>query len=412
VRPNSRILLAKLLVPAALLAAIIGCGPKYVKPAAGPVTFFLSADPDPRQLAIQATMVKDAKQRGPCFWMFCGDLFADARVAVLTDGEGQKAVLEAAGVDAVLLGPEWLEFGSDRLGRLLASARFDVLGANLLDTLSEPIGYRYSVKKLGSEAFGLVGLWLDSTDKRIGLDRSSWVAPEFAAARNLPLVRDRAALVGIAVRPQGGADGLGADFYLGAGSAKAPALARPEPGQIGRLELTVADGRVLDSRTSQVFTDGIEPDPAVASAYDAVIASIDSLSASPAASLKAKVSPQALERMLADEFAGSGYDGLVLDSPLANGAIGSLTLGELLTLLSEPGRPVAVVLTGREVKSLSDARVVWRKALSGKRINPDQKFRLVGTQAFYESRPELAGRATVLAEPLWQTVSRVLKSGR
>ncbi len=402
------------------LAAVIlfaGCAARAVRPASRPVAFFLSADPSPASLARQATLVRAARLQGPCYWVFGGELFEDSRLALLTDGAGQRTLLDAAGVDAVVFGPDWLEFGARRLARLLGDAKFAVIGANLTDTMGEPVAYPFVTTRMGSETYGLLGLWQDSSAVGAAQDRSRWIEPGYSAARNLPLVRERAPVVGVAVRPGISTPGLGADFCLGAGSAEVPAVTRPDPADIGKLELTTANGVVTDARSSQLILDGVEFDPAVQLVADSLGAVLDSVERAVAAELKSAMAPAAVEKAVVEVLGRSGVDALVLDHPLAQQSLGPgrVSVGQVIGVLAEPARPCRLTLKGRQVKALAGnrTRVLWKKELQGKRVMPDQRYQVVATRMFVLARSELAAEALVADEPLWQIAVRALnQAGR
>jgi len=106
-------MLRRLCLVLALFAALsmLGrCARARIRPAGEILTVCLSTY-DAHALSIQASVVRELRRQGTVLWLVLGDQFADQWLTAATDGAGPVRLLSAAGVDAVLLTPEWLSFG-------------------------------------------------------------------------------------------------------------------------------------------------------------------------------------------------------------------------------------------------------------------------------------------------------------
>jgi hypothetical protein len=196
-------------------------------------------------------------------WLVAGPVFGPG--GQLADAERVTAVLNAAGVDAVLLDPSWLELGTASLERLLAKTRFYVLGANVLDGDGKSPGHEMMVKRLGSARIAVTGIWLDSVP--------GWRfrSPEYAARLIEPVLRQRADVVGALAGPNRHVSGWGLDFVAGASAEGAvSALPSVEPGRLRRVDVRITGGVAGRMVVAEQQVGAIAPDSAVQQLIDSL----------------------------------------------------------------------------------------------------------------------------------------------
>ncbi len=423
-----------------LLGALVsGCWVKGVREERQTVSVYVSGDLDLTRLSEAAALVNNGRESGFCLWLFCGDVLGNRSATAFMDGSAQVELLNASGVDAVVLGPEWFELGPDRFSFLVEQGRFYFLGANLVDSSGEPLGHPFMVKRFSVETLGLIGVWLDATDTRFGLNRVEFIPADFAVHKTVPLVRPRAGIVGAVVRPKGTVPDWGLDFAVGTDQEDIIAVVPPaRSDRIVRLDLSIQDGRVVDFSIVEEEFGAVEPDQETGRAVDSVLAAIDSIGSCLITESTVQLSPEVLTRALVDgylkqkralhtslkkEIPDSGFrsgatevDGFVYDIPLVVDTLGPgpVTNSSLVEVLQNPGRLVLLVLDGREMKSLLQDRSVsleWRHGLRSRRLVLRKEYRLAMTLDFLLRHPEPALAGYELdQEQFWVIAARVLAS--
>ncbi|MBM3315930.1 hypothetical protein FJY71_08885, partial [candidate division WOR-3 bacterium] len=310
-----------------LLAVVLAACPKRgtTRAAGGPtVTIFVTGSLDAAALPVQAAVVRKARAQGPSLWLAVGDAQVDERWRELTDGEAVVRLLDAAGVDALLMGPEWLRFGPERCRELVDMARCHLLCANVSDTLRSVIGREFMVRRFEQVVVAVSAVWLDSTALEFRQAGVGFVAPEYAGARVGQVLRQRAGLTSllagpglVQVRPE-------YDLTVAVDGDTAGGLLTPlaGPGRMARYRVTLLDGAVSDVVREDVPLDGVEPDPMVASVLGSLAGAVDSLAAVVVVESKVVVPPYSLGRVVARGLAAQSaadhvvYDTLAWDSIL------------------------------------------------------------------------------------------------
>lgn len=401
---------------AALLVVLFlaGC-PGRLRPAGTPVTVFVSGPLSLEDIAYHGALVEGRRASGACVWLVGGDALADRRAAYLTRGAAQVRLFEAAGADAVVLGPEWLEFGTGRLAELVGESRFQFLGANIVDSTGVELGHPFYVRQVNGAALGLTAVWADSADPRLDLPGVGLVAPRFAAGKVLPLLRRRAEVVGIAVRPAGPLPDGDADFAVGVEEADRPSVAVPaRPGELARLEMTIDGERIADFRATAPVPAEAGPGVELRAVLDSVVAAVETLAGRPVTTAQLAIPATTLTNALVAGSVGKGVDGFLHDRPLFRDSLepGPVTVGRVIDLLEEPGRAALVTLTGREVQSLLKQEPVqagWRKGVTMVRMPLNKEYRLLATRGFLARHPEAAaGGAEPDSLALWERAVEVL----
>ena len=411
-------MLRRLCLVLALFAAlsVLGrCARARIRPAGEILTVCLSTY-DAHALPNQASVVRELRRQGTVLWLVLGDQFADQWLTAATDGAGPVRLLSAAGVDAVLLTPEWLSFGLLRQQELVNSAGFYVLGANLQDASGQSLGHPFLVKHVGATDVALTGLWLDSTDVRLHLNGPAFAAPDPAARKTGTQMRRRADVAGMLLAATDTAPAWGMDFVCGGfspGTAAMPIGASPGPVRYG---LRLLGGQVADIAAVAFDTTPVQPDSTVAAAAEDLARTLDSLGAVRVADLKRQMSASELSRTIVRGYlaAKSAY-GFVYDSTPARYAAGPGPLSgrNLVNLLRGPGRLVFLSLTAGQVKTLSGTAgmtVEWGPGLSHK-LTEDRNYRFAATQEFLLRHPELARSGFELSEKqFWTIAAGILQS--
>lgn len=390
-----------------------GCA-RRARPAGEVVTFCLSRY-NLQLLAVQAARVRELRERGSVLWLVEGNPFGDAWSTAATDGAGPVRLLSAAGVDAVLLGPEWLAFGPSRVRQLVDGARCYVLGANLQDSTGQPLGHEFMVRRIARSELGLTGLWPDSTGVRVPRG-VRFVSADFAARRAGALMRRRADMVGVLVPAADTVPGWGLDFVVGGAATAALSIPSVIGADFVRCELQLVDGMPSGAVKAVPDTARPEPDPTVQAFADRLGAELDSLGAIEVARLGQQVSPAALSRTIARAVVSIGaIDGFLYDSGLVRYATGPglVSRRNLVNMLAAPGRLALVELNGGQVGKLAAEAGLVLELRPGlpKKLAADRVCTIATTAGMLEHRPDLAARGYRLTDrQLWTIAADALQS--
>lgn len=392
-----------------------GCAPHAARPGRQVVTIFASRWAGPERLAEEAAVVKHARSLGPCIWFVLGEVLSDSMWTQLADGTAQAALLDAAGADAIVLGPEWLGLGPERLRRVLDRSRFYSLGANILDSLAVPIGHPFLLKTLPGATLAFCAVWSDSADPRLRQRGVRKTDPDFAVRKLLPLLRNRADLVLVAVNPNTSVPKWDVDGIIGTRREDMISVVPAEQG-LACLTLFVRDGRLVDYSLSEVRREPGSRDFLSGVVLDSLQRVLDSLSGKTVV-IKAGMTTEAATREIARSAVEACADGFLLDGSLVRGSLkyGDLTVGGLIGALAEPGRLLVFELTGKELRGLlgKGASLEWRSGLRGKQPAAERRYRVCATPGLVSRRQELAGREYQLTgERLWQMAVRSLEGGK
>ncbi len=379
-----------------------------------PLTVFLSGDCGVDDLGRAATAVAARRVLNPCIWVAGGEVVADRVTAALGGGEASLRLMAGAGVDAVLIGPAWLERGPAAARALADDAGLYVLGANILDSAGVAVGHPFMVRRVGLESVGCVGLVQDTSDIRFRLEAIRTADPEFMLSKTVPLLRRRTETVGVVTSGPLEAAGSGVDFVLGMASEKVLAVPLPGRGRIARLDMVLQGGRVVDHSVHEEELAGYPVASEFGALRDSVMARLDSAGDRRVVEVTTAVPPVALTRGIVDGVLRERYDAFVFDRPLASDTLrpGMLTCSRLVELLTETGNLVHIVVDGAGVRSLLADGVVeieWRHGLRQRRLLAHSEYHVAMTPGFLSRHPELAsGGYRVDEEELWRVAVRVL----
>jgi len=399
----------------AVVVSSSGCAGARVKPAGQTLIICVSRFA-PKALARQAAVVRALRQRGPVVWMVDGGIFGDPWAAACADGSDEVQMLSAAGVDAVLLTPDWLSFGLRRQQELVNSARFYVLGTNLVDSAGQSLGHQFMVKHTDEADVALTGLWLDSTDIRIRLSGVRFVSPDLAARGAGALMRQRADVIGALVPPVDSVPSWGLGFVCGAENRQGSSLPLGGDFNVRRLDLTLLDGQIAQARQVQEDSAGPAPDSAAARMLDSLGRDADSFCQARAADLPKRLAPAELTRLLVRGFLATGEaDGFIYDSLPVRYALGpgELSLRALIDALSDPRRLALIPLNGSQIRALTVGKNYSLDLRPGlpRALPAGQTWRIAATQEFLKRHPEPAAAGYDLtAKQFWTIAADVLQS--
>lgn len=406
-----------LLVSAVLLLAPAGCR-HAVRGGEPTVSILITGPVEPGLLPRAAALAEGRREQGELVWLVAGPVGLETQSGRVTEGWGILRLLELAGADALVFGPDWLELGVEEVNRLVGSADLQLLSCNLVDSLGEPLAHRMLILRLAAATVGFTSVWTDTADPRLALAGVNLLAPDRAAARTLGMLKMHCDLVGLVPRPDAGDRSLAAgyDFTIGPVDVPTVSAAVPEdPGRAWRLELWLAGGSVSDFRVVEERLADWPEQPMVRQAVESLQAVVDSVLAVPVAGGLTSAGSEALSRQLQDAVLGDGFDGFLTDRPLFDRVPGpgGVDAGAVLAAMPEPGRLAIVELTGWVIAELTGEDGVdlrWGQAFSRRPLVMTQRYRLVATSGFLARHPLAALNGYQLAsEPAWRVALGVLR---
>lgn len=409
------------LVPAGIVVLLVfaggGCARRLaVRPQTERVAVFVTGDLDSGSLPLQAAAVQEARKLVPTLWFVVGNVLVETLWAEMSAAEAQARLLGTAGVDAVLMGPEWLRYGSGRIRALADIGRFYLLAANIVDTTRRAIGHELMVRQLGTLTLGVTGLCLDTSAVELGQVELTLLPASYTAARAGVLLRRRAGVTVMLAGTDGVGQGAGYDLIIApAGSAAAVLTPCSEPGAVARYDIELVAGSVAGVTRREVSLSEYKPVEAVARVRDSINSAIDSQAVLVVAESRVALTPSVLGRALARALiAEQRLDYVVLDTSGVEAIMpGNITLGMLCRALGGAGRLVLLELEGQRVRDLLRAHgvvVESRPGIRAQRLALRRDYAVGTTTEFIRRHPELAGyQYRMIASPPWQLMATVLR---
>lgn len=205
-----------------------------------------------------------------------GDLWGDTMIADLTRGRALVEAMERMGYDAMTVGNHEPDFGPETLAQHVREMRFPVVAANLVADDGRPLTRPYVIRPVGGVRVGILGLaypktaWTSSAKNVEGLEFQDPVEP---TQKYLAEMRQEGAELALILSHLGlsGDKHLaeaveGIDVIVGGHSHNrmTEALhvgrtlivqAGAHGSDLGRLDLVVESGRVVDHRRQLVTLD-------------------------------------------------------------------------------------------------------------------------------------------------------------
>lgn len=395
---------------ALLAAGLLQCGRRALAPSERPVSIFVT-DARIDRFPLYAAAVKAHQKVGPTVWFATGSPFADSRLAAVTDGAAQVALLSRAGIDAVVLTPEWLSFGLPRLGEMVSRGRYYSLSTNLLDATGRTIGHPFMVKRSGSAILAVTGLALDSTHILTHLAGVEYEPPGYAAGKSMALMRQRADLVGVMVEPRTTGSAWGADFTVNVSASGGFGMVpSTDTNQVNCYDVS-ADASRLAARTADL--DRVKPDSGIAQLLDSLKSVADSLAARNIPQPRGPRDAEGLSNVLVHGLlAAKLFDGFLCDSLLVADFRVPNDVGALVALLRDPGRLAILEVRG---DALADwpRELALRPGLSRSRLSPGLTYRIATTVDYLRRHPDKALPGFEFSSrPFWTICLDILESGQ
>jgi len=393
-----------------LAAGSLQCVRRALEPSERPVCIFVT-DARLERLPLYAAAVKAQQAVSPTIWFVVGDPFADNALRVLSDGTAQVALLNRAGVDAVVLTPSWLAFGLPRLNEMVAKGRYYSLSASLLDAAGQTIGHPFMVKRSGAAVLSTTGLALDSSNVLSDMAGVKYAAPGFAAAKSLTLMRQRADLVGVMVEPRSTGSAWGADFTVNvSASGKFVMTPSDDTSRVNCYDVS-ADASRLTART--VDLDRTEPDSGTAQLLDSIRSAADSMAARSIPLPRGLWTSERLSNTLVQGVLTAKLaDGFLCDSLFAADFKEPKDVGTLIALLRDPGR-LAILKVQGDVLSAWPKELALRPGLSRSKLSRGLTYRVATTVDYLQRHPGIVLPGFELSSrPFWTICLDVLESGQ
>ncbi|MEO0073961.1 MAG: hypothetical protein ABIK43_04815 [candidate division WOR-3 bacterium] len=412
-----RSVLSYLVVLFATYCVLAGCAWRLkVRPTTEHVSVLVTSGLDCKTLPLQAAAVHKARSLGPTIWFVVGEVLNDTLWSEMSEAEVQVRLLNAAGVDAVLMGPEWLRYGGGRVRTLVDIGRFYLLAANIVDTVRQTVGHEFMLRQFGGIVLGATGLCFDSSAIEFLQSGVMFLSPSYVAPKLTVVLRQRAD-VRMALMGEGAYWQQEGEYHLivaPSGNRTSVLAPSQKPEMIAWYDLSVAAGAV-STVGKEVALDGYKPVSAVTRVCDSIASAIDSQAALVVAESQVVLSPSVLTRILARTLLVEQQADFVVFDTLGIEAIkpGIITQGMICRNVSRIGRLVVLDLEGRRVRDLLrvPGRVVERRhGIRTQRLAMRRTYTVLTSTEFVRRNPELARcRYQMIATPPWRIMASVLR---
>lgn len=238
------------------------------------------------RLAAVISEARASSTPGSVLLLDAGDTVGDAILAVRTEGRAVIEAMNAVGYDAMVVGNHEPDFTAEKLRARIGEARFPVLAANITRRSDgEPFTRPYIVRDVNGVRVGILGLAYPNTpltSPRKNVEALRFSDAVEAAREYLPRLRREGAQVVVALTHLGlGADQElarkvgGIDVIVGGHShnrmQEAARVGRTlivhagaHGSDLGRLDLTLENGRIVGHRRTLLPVTGGPRDPAMA----------------------------------------------------------------------------------------------------------------------------------------------------
>ncbi len=238
------------------------------------------------RLAAHVSEVRTAVGKDCVLLLDAGDTIGDTGVAAETEGRAVIETMNSIGYDAMVIGNHEPDFTAGKLRARIAEARFPVLAANIVNRSSDKLFTKpYIIRETGGVKVGILGLAYPNTpltSVKKNVENLRFREAVETAREYVPKMRREGAEIIVALTHLGlGADkGLaqrvsGIDVIIGGHShnrmkdalkvgSTLIVQAGAHGSDLGRLDLTVEQGRITSHRRTLIpIIDG-ESEPAVA----------------------------------------------------------------------------------------------------------------------------------------------------
>ena len=384
------------------------------------ITIFYAGDLKLNNIARIAKFVKQEKSKNPCLFIVNSKIFSDEPITTLYRGEVEIAILSSAGIDAIVLTPDFLRFGIKRAQELINKGDFFFLGANLSQAKqSKAFAHEYLIKDLAKTKLSLLGLLFDSLNTYLTLSGIVRKDPIHKTKRLVPLLRMRSDLVGLVTTT---AETLGLndiDFVIGANNLKGISVPVCKKDEIlCRLDLFLGDNnRIVDYQNSVInITDSIS-DEIVTTIIKKYQSRTDSILNSKIIELKREMNIKDLTDVITQAIlAETKADAVVISNPFVRQAIpkGNLTYQTLFNNLNFTQNLFIITLSGKEIENLKTSKLSMflSTKLKKLKIQPSNNYKVVITPEFFATNHDWQNKTISLTnETLIAMLSNYLMKG-
>ncbi|MDH5684799.1 MAG: 5'-nucleotidase C-terminal domain-containing protein, partial [candidate division WOR-3 bacterium] len=365
--------------------------------------------------------VKQEKTKNPCLFIIHGKIFSEEPITTLYRGEAEIAILNAAEIDAIVLTPDFLRFGSQRAQALINQGDFFFLGANIYNRAKKrPLAQEYLIKNLDDTKISLLGLLVDSNDLYLRLQEIEYKDPIYTAKKLIPLLKMRSDLVGLSSAKSDTLALTDLNFVIGPlnpNSISAQACGSDE--NLRRLDLFLSDDNVIiDYQNSVVpLVDTISEDNLIKAAIQNFTTRHDSMLDTKITEIKKDLDLKNLTNLVNQAIlTETKVDGVILQKQLVLKTIakGSVTYRKLFEPLKFTQNLVIVTVSGKEIEELKAMKfeIVWSANLKKQRPVLSRNYRIATTPDLIADKTEWHNKETTLTDStLIAMVTNYLKKG-
>ena len=392
----------------AALCFIISCAVKPKKePITKTITIFYTSDLNLNNIGRITTLIKRERMRNPGLFIINGKIFSEDPISTLYRGEAEITILNSAGIDAIVLTPDFLRFGFKRAQELINQGDFFFLGANLYQTDKlRALAHEYFIKDLAKTKVSILGMLSENTDfykKLTGIEQKD---PIHTAKRIVPLLRMRSDLVGLTLTKPDSIALPDIDFVIGTINTKsiwAPACKENEA--LRWLYLYLSDNNIIVDYNKSVVPvgDSIEEDSLVKATRQTYLLKTDSMLDVKLSEVKKEIDIKSLTSILNQAILNeTKADGIIAQNQIVKKSIakGSLTCRDLLEALSFSGNLPIIELSGKEIEALKTKKlnVVWSSRMKNPKLLDTKIYRIVITPDLIETNPEWQDKEITLSD--------------
>jgi len=407
-----------------LVSLFISCAVKpKVSPIAKTITIFYTGDLNLNNIARIATIVKQEKTKNPNLFIIDGKIFSEEPITVLNRGEAEISILNSAGIDGIILTPDFFRFGTQRAKELIDKVEFFFLAANLYQS-NQPkfFAQGYLIKNLAKTRVSLIGLLLDSTNFYLKLPGVERRDPVYTTKLYVPMQRMRESdLVGLAVTRADSITFSDLDFVIGADTARSIAAPPCNKDEIlRRLDLFLGSNNQIIDYNNSVMTinDSITEDSLVKATLEKYWERTDSMLDTKITETKKDFDVKSLTDIVYQVILNETNADGIIDQPLLVAkpiSKGSVTFRSLFEALNIKENLPIVALSGKALSELAAKKleVFWLGKLNQPRVFPDIDFAgIVTTPDLISSNPECQNTEIMLTDStLVSMVANYLKKG-
>ncbi len=393
-----------------------------VKPRIAPIkktiTIFYTGDLKLKNIARIAKFVRQEKSKNPCLFIVNGKIFSDEPITTLYRGEVEIAILNSAGIDAIVLTPDFLRFGIQRARELINKGDFFFLGANLSQTnQSKPFAHEYLIKDLANTKVSLLGLLYDSINPYLNLSGIERKDPIHTVKRLVPLLRMRSDLVGLITTATETLALKDIDFTIGANNLKGISVSACQEDEIlCRFDIFLGDNnRIVDFKNSVINIADSISDELVLTTIKKYQSMTDSMLNSKIVELKKELNIKDLtDKITQAILTETKADAVIMPNPLIRQAIpkGTITYQTLFDNLNFTQNLFIITLNGKEIKDLETSKLNLVLSTKLKKIQPANNYKVVMTSEFLAFNYEWQDKEIFLTDAsLIAMLSDYLKKG-